>query len=127
MNHPNHARWFVKMLDKYLKIDKTHAEISKEFTKDRFGVKKNEEKSCVLISIELTLEKQQMPMRPVNKQAHYLLRTRWAISHFIRVSVVSRLLKSLDFNIQEDTPSDLKTSKIKNKANAILKNESVFT
>ena len=57
MNHPNHARWFVKMLDKYLKIDETHAEISKEFTKDRFGVKKNEEKSFVRISIELTLEK----------------------------------------------------------------------
>ena len=66
-------------------------------------------------------------MRPVYKQAHYLLRARWAISHFIRVSVVSRLLKSLDFNIQEDTASDLKTSKIKNEANAILKNESVFT
>ena len=33
---------------------------------------------------------------------------RWAISHFIRVSVISRLLKSLDFNIQEDTPSRLK-------------------
>ena len=66
-------------------------------------------------------------MRPVNKQAYYLLRTRWTISHFIRVSVVSRLLKSLDFNIQEDTPSDLKTSKMKKKADAILKNESVFT
>ena len=36
---------FFSMLDKYLKIDETHAEISKEFTKDRFGVKKNEEKS----------------------------------------------------------------------------------
>ena len=38
------------MLDKYLKIDETHAEISKEFTKDRCGVKKNEEKSFAYIN-----------------------------------------------------------------------------
>ena len=52
-----------------------------------------------------------MPMQPVDKQAHYLLQTRLAIRHFIRVRVVSRLLKSLDFNIQEVTPSRLKDIK----------------
>ena len=44
-----------KMLDNYLKIAETQAEISKEFTKGRFGVQRTMN-SLPRISIVLTLE-----------------------------------------------------------------------
>ena len=123
-NQPNYARWSVRIHDNILKNDETHPTLADEFRKGRFGVKrtsKNFSRMPIDLTLEQTINAEAANQRTgINSLTNLIsARQRWAQSHFLRMSVVTRLLDKLDLNTKEVVTSDLKISKMKQNANSI--------
>ena len=105
-NQPNYSRWAVRVHDNLLKIEATHPSLAEEFQNGRFGIKRTK-KEFSRMPIDLTLE------QTINADAasqrtgissftnSLAARQRWAASHFLRMSITSHFLESLDLNNKE--------------------------
>ena len=122
-NQPNYSRWAVRVHDNLLKMNTIHPSLAKEFQNGRFGIRTSKELSRM--PIDLTLE------QTINADAasqrtgisaftnSLAARQRWSQSHFLRMSIFSNLLETLDLNNKEDVSADLKSHKIKKNAKTL--------
>ena len=102
-----------------MKINGTHPSLAAEFRKGQFGIKrilKNFSKTHIDLTLELTINADAASQRTgVSVFTNSIsARRRWVQSHFLRMSVVSHLLESLDLNKKEDVTVDLQNNKREN-------------
>ena len=107
-----------------MKINERHPSLAAEFRKGRFGIKrtlKNFSKTLIDLTLELTINADAASQRTGVSAFPNLIsaRRRWVQSHFLRMSVVSHLLESLDLNKKEDVTADLQKNKKRKNAEAL--------
>ena len=131
MNHlffsfdqPNYARWLARFNDNLLNVEETHPQLAEEFRNGRFGIKRTT-KSFSQIPIDLTSEQTingdaASQHTDITQSTNSIsARQRWAKGHFLRESIVSHLMESLDINKKDDVTSDLKKNRIQKNCDAL--------
>ena len=112
-NHVNYARWPVKYYGTLMKPHHTHAEVYKEFRNGWFVVKRTT-KPFSSTPIDLTLEQTINADAGSQRLGISLIpnsistRQRWPESHFLRTTIISLLLETLNLKRKEDISQYLK-------------------
>ena len=106
-NHVNYAQWLVKYYDTFIKFPHTHAEVYKDFKNGWLGVKRTT-KPFSSTPIDSTLE-QKVNVGAASQRfwissiANSIsARQRWATSHFLRTTIISSLLETLNLQRKDD-------------------------
>ena len=98
-NHQNYSRWLVCYHENLLKLQKTHPEVYNDFRKGCFSLKRTS-KSFLRLPIDLTLEQTINADAACQRTGVVALtnsisaRQRWAQSHSLRVTIISKFLKN---------------------------------
>lgn len=117
-NHHNYARWLVIYHDNLLKLKETHPEVYNDFQNGCFSLKRTS-KSFSRLPIDLTLEQTVNADAACQRSGITALtnsisaRQRWAQSHSLRVTIISKVFEELDLSRKEDVSEDLKPHRIK--------------
>ena len=116
-NHQNYSRWLT-VYHKLLKLKNSHADIYEEFENGCFSLKRTS-KPFPGISIHLTLEQTINADGACQRSSIILLtnsmfaQQRWAQSHLIRTSILSKLFVELQMTNKEDISEELKLHRVK--------------
>ena len=125
-NLPNYSRWSVRFHDNLFRIEETHTTLATEFQKGRLGVKRTSTNFCRMpidLTLELTINDDAASQRTgiAAFTNSISARKRWGQNHFLRMSVMSHLLDTLDLNKKEDVTADIKPCKMRKNADALKK------
>ena len=117
-NHQNYSRWLTVYHDKLLKLKISHPDIYEEF-KNGCSSLKRKSKPFSRIPIDLTLE-QTINADAVCQRSGIVLLTnsisaqqRWAQSHSICTSILSKLFEELRMTSKEDISEEPKLHRVK--------------
>ena len=117
-NHQNYLRWLTVYHDKLLKLKNSHPNIYEEFKNGCFSLKRTS-KPFSRIPINLTLEQTVNADAACQRSGIISLtnsisaRQRWAQSHSIRTSILSKLFEELGMTSKEDISEELKLHRVK--------------
>lgn len=119
LNHSNYSRWTVRYYDNLLKLETTHPEVYSDFKKGWFAVRRTR-KSFSSTPIDLALEQTinadaASQRRGISYMTNSIsARQRWAESHFLRTTIVSKVLDELGMAKKEDISKDLRNAQMIN-------------
>ena len=117
-NHQNYSRWFTMHRDKLLKLKNFHPNIYEEFENGCFSLKRTS-KPFSRILTDLTLEQIINPKAACQFSGIISLtnsvsaRQRWAQSHSIHASTLSKLFEELGMTSKEGISEELKLHQAK--------------
>lgn len=117
-NHQNYSRWLIVYHDKLLRLKDSHPHIYREFKDGCFSLKRTP-KPFSRIPIDLTLEQTINADAACQRSGIISLtnsisaRQRWAQSHSVRTSILSKLFEELGLTNKEDISEELKPHRVK--------------
>ena len=116
-NHHNYAQWLVVCHNNFLNMQKTHPQVYEDFRKGCFAIKRTS-KQFPRVSVDLTLEQAFNADAACQRAGISALtnsisaRQRWAQSHSIRVSAISRVFEEKGRTRKEDMREELKSHRM---------------
>lgn len=124
MNHQNYSRWILKYYNNLINVDTTHPGFKETLLNGGFSIRRTD-KSFSRTAIDLTLE------QTINADAANKLtgisnftnsihaRTKWAVSHSLRTSLITHMLEKLNLTKTDDVTNCLRPHIIKKNNSAL--------
>lgn len=110
-NHPNYSRWIIKFHDNLLKMEADYPNYKHNFVNGCFSVKRTNKpfsRSPVDLTLEQTINADAARTSGVSSITNSVdARQRWAQSHSLRTSVVSRTFEDAGCSTKEDVSQEL--------------------
>ena len=125
-NHQNYSRWVLLYHSNLLKLNQSHPEVFNDFKNGLFSLK-HTARMYSRMPIDLTLEQTINADAACQRRCIIALtnsisaRQRWAESHAIRTTVISKVFEDLDLFSGEEISEDLKDHRIKEHSQELKK------
>lgn len=126
LNQPNYARYLMKYVSEVLNVKVTDLNLLEEFRRVAFGVKtsnRNFSRCSVDYKVETTINADAANSSTGIWHFTTLVsaRQRWALSHSVRATIISKLLENIGISRRDDTMYELGKARMETDRITVMK------